>query len=182
MLSRKGTVLVVGGSVLMTLGFLVLAVMWVTSLLTGKGGLFMYISAHLQTDQGPPALWIEQHAVVLSTLASEAAWLGTGGAFFLGLAALGPGLNSLLGAQATAPGGLYRWLAILGLLCTLLTALGRVTLALIDQELGTPLPDGLLLMLLQMPLLWLGLIGFCGVLWGSFLVKKPANSAVGQTP
>jgi hypothetical protein len=182
MLSRKGAVLVVGGSVLLTLGFLVVAVMWVTSLLTGKGGLFMYISAHLQTDQGPLALWIEQHAVALSSLASQAGWLGTGGAFFLGLAALGPGLNSLLEARASAPGRLYRWLAILGLLCTLLTALGRVTLALSDQELGIPLPDGLLLMLLKMPFLWIGLIGFSGVLWGSFLVKKPANSAVGQTP
>ena len=182
MLSRKGAVLVVGGSLLLMLGFLVFAVMWVASLLTGKGGFFMYISAHLQTDQGPLARWIEQHAVALSTLASQAGWLGIGGAFFLGLAALGPGLYSLLGAQASVPGGLYRWLAILGLLCTLLTALGHVTLALIDQELGTPLSDGLLLMLVKIPFLWLGLIGFCGVLWGSFLVKKPANSAVGQTP
>src|SRR5258708_12978662 len=155
MLSRKGAVLVVGGSLLMTLGFLVFAVIWVTSLLTGKGGLFFYISAHLQTDQGPLVRWIEQHAVALSSIASEAGWLGTGGAFFLGLAALGPGLYRLLGAQASAPAGLYRWLAILGLMCTLLTALGRVTLALIDQALGTPLPDGLLLMPLKMP--------FCGL-------------------
>src|SRR5258708_32160834 len=164
MLSRKGAVLIVGGSVLMTLGFLVFAVIWVTSLLTGKGGLFIYVSAHLQTDQGPLARWIEQHTVVLSTIASEAGWLGTGGAFFLGLAALGPGLDSLLGAQASAPGGLYRWLAILGLLCRLVSALGRETGALVDQELGVLLSDGVLVMLLKMPFLCLPLIGLSHVL------------------
>jgi len=98
MLSRKGAVLVVGGSLLMTLGFLVFAVIWVASLLTGKGGLFVYISAHLQTDQGPLARWIEQNAVALSTIASEAGWLGTGCAFFLGLGRTGTRAQQPLGS------------------------------------------------------------------------------------
>lgn len=181
MLSRKGAILVVAGSLLVTLSFLAFAVIWVTSLLTGKGPFFV-LYASLQTTQGPLTRWVEQHAVALSTIASEAGWLGTGGAFFLGLAVLGPGLHSLLRAQTSAWGGLYRWLAILGLICTLLTTLGRMTIAWINQELGTPLPEGLFLMLLKMPLLWLGLIGFCGVLWGSFLLKKQANNMVGQAP
>ena len=182
MVSRKGAVLVVGGSLLITLGSLVFAAIWVTSMLTSKGGFFMYVTLGPQTDQGPLAGWIKQNAVALSALAIVTGWLGTGGAFFLGLAALRPGLASLLRRQASASAELYWWLAILGLMGTLLAVLGQVTLALINQELGLPLPGGFLLLLVKMPLLWLGLIGFCGVLWGSFLRNKPTSGAVGQTP
>lgn len=172
-LSRKGAVLVVGGSLLITLGSLVFAAMWVTTMFTGKEGYFMYVTLGPHTDQGPLAGWIKQNAVALSALAVVTGWLGTGGAFFLGLAVLKPGLNSLLRRQASAEAELYRWLAILGLVSTLLAVLGQVTLALINQEFGLPPLGGFFLLLVKIPLLWLGLLGFCGVLWGSFLRNKP---------
>ncbi len=179
MVSRKGTALVIAGSLLIALGSLISAAVWATLLLTGKG-IFAFMSATtIPSDQSSLGQFLQQHAVGLSLLASETEMVGTGGAFFLGLAALGFGLSSLLRARMSVSGGLYRWLASLGLMCVVLIALARAAIALIDQELDIPV-SGLVLLFVQMLPLGLGLIGFSGVLWGSFLLNKPGKGA-GET-
>ena len=135
-----------------------------------------------QTDQGPLAERILQHTSVLSDLANEARWLGEGSAFFLGLALLRPGLSSLLRGQAAASARTIRWLAILGLISALSACVGQGTLALIDQVLSFPQPGGVLLQLVKMPFLWLGLLGFGGVLWGSFLRSQKVEQPGGREP
>ena len=181
MISRKGAVLVVGGSGLLTLGSLVFAALWVTPLLTSQsqgGSVPVYfLGTEFQINPGPLPAWIEQHDYVLGVLAEVTAWLGKGGAFFLGVALLRPGLNSLVRGQTSASAGTIRWLAILGLLSTFLAVVGQVTPALLEQIVGIPLSESIFLLLVKIPLLWLGLLGFCGVLWGSFLRNKEARSA-----
>ena len=99
MVSRKGTALVIAGSLLIALGSLISAAVWATLLLTGKG-IFAFMSATtIPSDQSSLGQFLQQHAVGLSLLASETEMVGTGGAFFLGLAALGFGLSSLLRAR-----------------------------------------------------------------------------------
>ena len=182
MVSRKGAILVTGESGLLTLGSLVFATLWVISVLKDSGSSMIFDPTHFQTDHNPLLEWIKLHTGTLSVLGVVAGPLGTGGAFFLGLALLQPGLTSLVRGQASVSAGTIRWLAILGLLSTLLAVLGSVTLALIDQVLGFPPPGGIFLLIVKTPLLWLGLLGFCAVLWGSFLRSQPVGSALGPTP
>jgi hypothetical protein len=176
MISRKGALLIVGGSLVILLGAIAnIIVSW------NEEGQSFFLSL---SDCSRSGCTNAQRISDLYTLGNHLSTIFSlidGSLVPLALAAGGLGLSHLLRTLHSVNWVEYRWLAILGLACLTLSTIAIVLQVLIVREqirLGdAPGRDTLILThWLLRPPLWANLFGFLAILWGSFLMQKPTNA------
>lgn len=181
MISRKGVLLIVGGSLAVLLGAVA------NVIISWNEGIHSFVFLTICPISGCANAQRMADLGALGNHLSAMFSLIDGSLVPLALATLGLGLSSLLRAQRSAAWGWYRWLAILGLACLTLSTLKTMLQVLIAQEqvrLGFPpgIDTEILTDWLLRPPLWTSLFGFLTVLWGSFLIQKPADAQGDPAP
>ncbi|GHO90919.1 hypothetical protein KSF_009670 [Reticulibacter mediterranei] len=181
MLSRKGALLIVSGSLVVLLGAVGNVIV---SWNEGSDSIFLFFSdcpgsKCANAERISDLYTLGNHLSALFSLIDSSL-------VPLAVATLGLGIWSLMHVEGSGDWRCSRWLAILGLTCLALSTIETMGQMLIAQEqirLGvSPGRDTWILThWLLRPLFWTSLFGFLTILGGSFLRQKPVNSSEGET-
>ncbi len=179
MLSRKGVFLIVGGSLVVLFGAVANVIL---SWETGVHPVFFLTLCNSSDTDCINNMQRLNHLDALGNHLTALFSLIDGSLVPLALATLGLGLASLWRPHYAAGRQWYRWFAVLGLTCMVLSTLKTVAQILIAQEqarLGFPsgMETDLIMLWLLRPTLWASLVGFLMVLWGSFLRQNPDDGS-----